>query len=962
MCGCACHPPNKLSTIDHRENVWLRLGAVVLALLTVAAVIFGVLNFQQRLLFDVPDDGVAWLDSPHGVQALYITPSSPAEHAGLKTGDLLLAINGTPIRRAVDVSPRLWAGGVWSQVHYQLERGGSRFETPMVLVPAPKPVTIENYLRIVGLFYLFIGLFIFVRRWNAARAVHFYIFCLVSFTLFSFHYTGKLNSFDWSVYWANVVARLLAPALLVHFSLVFPERSIRRRVWHRLGLLAVYLPMAILLLVHVDVATNLLGFVPSLPARMALDQLELGYLGIYFLLAAAIFMNSYRRAPSGVLRQQLKWITGGTLAGIVPFGLLYILPYSLGVVPQPWMNLSALSLALIPLCFAYAIIRYRLMDVDVIFKRGLAYTAATGGVVAVYVAMVALIGALFHTAWPSGLLGEVIAIVIAAFLFQPFRDWTQARLDRFFYRDRFNYRRTLMEFGRALTNEVHLEPMLVSVMDRISQTLLVDRLALFQEDAPDSGRFRLARSMGLHVTEAAAASLDLSFLSPGQPALARGYLFYESARAAREENASVRQSLEQLDLNYFIPCRIRDHTVAILGLGKTVDGDFLTTEDVELLFTIAGYMAIALDNAQLYSSLEQKAEQIERLKDFSENIVESLHVGVLAVDMDGRIESWNTQLEQLIGVPRHEAVAQSLDDVFPADLVAEIVARSEEDRVSSLYKFQLRNREGRTLVVNVSMAPLMGKSGERIGRLVLIDDITQRMSLEEQLLQTEKLTSLGLLAAGVAHEVNTPLAVISNYIQMLAKQFPADDPRHTLIEKIIKQTFRASEIVNNLLNFSRTGAAEFREVDLNAVIEETLSLTSHPLRTAHVEVIKNLNGDLPAVLGSGNRLQQVFLNLFLNARDSMPSGGMLEVRSGATNGHVEIEVSDNGLGIARENLTRIFDPFFTTKASGRGTGLGLSVSYGIIKEHAGKIEVRSTPGKGTSFRLEFPAARKAVHV
>jgi two-component system NtrC family sensor kinase len=135
----------------------------------------------------------------------------------------------------------------------------------------------------------------------------------------------------------------------------------------------------------------------------------------------------------------------------------------------------------------------------------------------------------------------VIAIVIAAFLFQPFRDWTQARLDRFFYRDRFNYRRTLMEFGRALTNEVHLEPMLVSVMDRISQTLLVDRLALFQEDAPDSGRFRLARSMGLHVTEAAAASMDLSFLSPASRRWRAAICSYESARAAREENASVRQ-------------------------------------------------------------------------------------------------------------------------------------------------------------------------------------------------------------------------------------------------------------------------------------------------------------------------------------------------------------------------------------------------------------------------------------
>ncbi len=213
----------------------------------------------------------------------------------------------------------------------------------------------------------------------------------------------------------------------------------------------------------------------------------------------------------------------------------------------------------------------------------------------------------------------------------------------------------------------------------------------------------------------------------------------------------------------------------------------------------------------------------------------------------------------------------------------------------------------------------------------------------------------------MAHEVNTPLAVISNYIQMLAKQIPSDDPRHNLIEKVIKQTFRASEIVNNLLNFSRTGAAEFREVDLNQVIEETLSLVSHPFRTAHVQVAQSLQGDLPSVLGSSNRLQQVFLNLFMNARDAMPSGGMLEVRSSATNGYVEVEVTDTGIGIQRESLTRIFDPFFTTKATGRGTGLGLSVSYGIIQEHAGKIEVRSTPGKGASFRLEFPTARKAVH-
>jgi signal transduction histidine kinase len=243
-----------------------------------------------------------------------------------------------------------------------------------------------------------------------------------------------------------------------------------------------------------------------------------------------------------------------------------------------------------------------------------------------------------------------------------------------------------------------------------------------------------------------------------------------------------------------------------------------------------------------------------------------------------------------------------------------------------------------------------------------MDDITQRIRLEEQLIQTEKLTSLGLLAAGVAHEVNTPLAVISNYVQMLAKQLPSGDPRHQLIEKVVKQTFRASEIVNNLLNFSRTGALEFTEVNLNSVVEETLSLIAHPLKTAHVRVTRNLQQELPPVLGSNNKLQQVFLNLFMNARDAMPAGGMVEVRTASNNGTVEIEITDTGSGIPRENLHRIFDPFFTTKSSGRGTGLGLSVSYGIIKEHSGKVDVRSTPDKGTSFRLEFPAARKAVHV
>jgi two-component system, NtrC family, sensor kinase len=950
----------------------MRLGAVTLALLSFAAIVFAVLNFQQSSRVVLPDDGASWMDTAHGVVASHVGTDSPAARAGIKPGDVLESIDGRPIGRGTDVARMLWRVGVWAEVPYQIRRAGQSFTLPLVTAPQKNPFT--DYLRLTALLYLAIGLFIFVRRWNAPRAIHFYVFCLTSFILYSFHPTFKVDAlghwstFDQEIYWGSAIALLLQSALLVHFALVFPER--RKRLAPVLAV--IYLLPALLFLLHLSVARGWFGFRPWLGARITLTQYELAYMALYFLAAGGIFLRRYLRAPSGILRQQLKWVTAGTFAGIVPFLAGYIGPYLwLGGAVPAWTKLCVLSLVLIPLCFGYAIIRYRLMDVDIIFKRGLAYTFATAGVVGVYFGTIALIGVLFHQRLTStGPGGEVIAIVVAAFLFQPIRDWVQARLDRFFYRDRLDYRRTLIEFGRTLTNEVRLDRLLSSALDRISQTLLVDRLAIFLEDPDAPGRFALSRSKG--GTPAAPEfgrgregkqgedGFDLSFLDPQRPALEQGCLFYESARTATKESESVRRTLELLQLNYFLPCRFHDRTVAILGLGKTVDGDFLSTEDLELLSTIAGYVAVGVENARLYESLEQKATQVERLKDFSESIIDSLKIGVVTVDLESRVESWNPPLEQILEVQRSEAMGRKLHDLLPSDLASEIRARSIDGHVSGIYKFPLNARGGRRFVVNVSIAPLVGKDGAQLGRLILLDDITQRVQLEEQIVQTEKLTSLGLLAAGVAHEVNTPLAVISNYIQMLAKQIPGDDPRQKTIDRIVNQTFRASEIVNNLLNFSRTGGLEFEELNLNSVLEETLTLVQHPFRTARVNVLRNYGSDLPTMLGSTTRLQQVFLNLFMNARDAMPEGGMLEVRTGARNGSVEVEVTDTGMGISPEHLSRIFDPFFTTKTSGRGTGLGLSVSYGIIKEHAGKVDVHSTPGKGTSFRLEFPVARKAA--
>jgi two-component system, NtrC family, sensor kinase len=193
---------------------------------------------------------------------------------------------------------------------------------------------------------------------------------------------------------------------------------------------------------------------------------------------------------------------------------------------------------------------------------------------------------------------------------------------------------------------------------------------------------------------------------------------------------------------------------------------------------------------------------------------------------------------------------------------------------------------------------------------------------------------------------------------MLAKQVNDDDPKSRLLEKIAKQTFRASEIVNSLLNFSRTSKSDLDDVDLNRVITDTISLIGHQLQKAGVTARMDLASELPPIKGNSNKLQQVFLNLVLNARDAMEGGGTLAIHSWSEGDTVRVDVSDTGQGIAPEHLARIYDPFFTTKQDRKGTGLGLSVTYGIVQEHGGSIDVQSEPGAGTLFHLEFPLARK----
>ncbi|MGD0444438.1 MAG: ATP-binding protein [Edaphobacter sp.] len=960
-----------------------RILAVVLALATVAACVLAAMNFKHENGLEVPTDGVWWVEANGGLRAERVAADSPGNKAGIRTGDILVSVNDQPTTRMASLGREMFRSGIWGRPTYSILRPvpesidlnrAVRLDIPVLL--APKDRSFNQYLRFIALVYLCIGIYVLFRRWTAPKSVHFYVFCLTSFVFYSFRSTGELGIFDWG----NMVAQALQPALFLHFAVSFSDNvpDPRNRFKRRLICSLIYVP-GIFLLGLQYTAIRFWSATELLVHR--LDQIALGYLALYYVIAAVVFRLRYRRAESGLERQQLKWLTRGTLLAVTPFTVLNVIPYLADwPVPTPLTKLAGLSLVILPLTFSWAIVRYRLMDVDLIFKRGVTYTLATASLVGFYFGIIALMAELVHTRLQSlGVWGLMAAVIVAGIVFEPLKRAIQARVDRVFDQKRFDYRETLVEFGRGLNSQTDLRALLDSIVEGLPQTLLVTRVAVFlaseNDGRPASQRFELAASHGLtnlHATDLRA--LDVRFLDFDRPG-ANNHIFLENPQQVLRLPEAQRHSAGRLDLNYYLPCRVANRegggtrTVAIIGLGRTDVGDFLSSEDMELLESLAGYIGIAIQNAQLYRRLEQKITEFESLKEFHENIVESINIGVFAVDLDDRIESWNTQMESMYEKGRGEVLHQPVSAVLPPEFVARFNSVRDEHGTHTLYKFKLTLPNGTARIANIAIAPLVTRNFVAVGRIILVDDITDRIQLEAQLTQSEKLSSIGLLAAGVAHEVNTPLAVISSYTQMLTKHMRGDERLAPVLEKITQQTFRASEIVNGLLNFSRTSGTEFTSVNLNELLGDTVTLLEHQFKTSQIRVETNFDPHLARIHGNQGKLQQVILNLMLNAKDAMfgTPNATLKVATFNGPGRVLVRIQDSGAGIEKEHLHRIYDPFFTTKTkpqdgAHKGTGLGLAVSYGIMQEHAGKIHVESELGIGTAFQLEFPSsgARPAI--
>jgi two-component system, NtrC family, sensor kinase len=408
------------------------------------------------------------------------------------------------------------------------------------------------------------------------------------------------------------------------------------------------------------------------------------------------------------------------------------------------------------------------------------------------------------------------------------------------------------------------------------------------------------------------------------------------------------------------------------------------SDHLDVLTMMAGNLALALKNAELYSTarlhsenlqsmVEQRTRELESQKRFMESIVDSLPIGLYVIDKDYSVTTWNRKRETgILGISRERVIGQNVLSVFSS--MSSDRLKTEFDHVFTTGQpFETQTASwssGEKRYYHLRKIPMSMDASAVSHVITLGEDITDRRRLEESVHTNEKLASIGKLAAGIAHEINNPLAAIAGCVEGLISRgqdqtlagVAAFEDFPAYLRIIDDEIFRCKGIISNLLDFSRNKDILKQEIRINDTLEQTLQLLGHHKSFKQLQVVKELDPECPSVVGNNGELRQVFLAMCINAMDAMNESGMLTIRT-ITEMHncqrfVRLQFQDTGVGIPPGNLNKIFDPFFTTKPVGKGTGLGLSICYGIVRSHEGFIKVESEVGKGSTFHILLPAKVK----
>src|SRR5438552_69076 len=903
------------------------LANALILIVTVALVVGAFASFQRkRSTFERID---FTFTRRNGVIAVKnVDPDSNAQRSGLRPGDEIWVIGDTPSNEVEGLQKTLRRIG--APVPMIVQRGHQAlkltYRVPELKIDYPYLI-----LSFIGFLYLAIGLFTLFRG-ERRESTLFYFVTLLSFVVYVYTPAGDIDFSYKLLQIVEEIATILLPPLTLNFFLLFPRPIVR----HKGLIAALYLPPALLALWDIDllILNNRVPIAAPYHSLELIQKWEIVHFAIYFTLAVVALAYTYRTAAA-VGKKQIKWIYLGMALGFLPFLLVYIVPYLVvGSVKPIYSTISILPLALIPLAFAVSILKYKLWDVEVVIKEVLAYSVTfIFGMVAFSTVNLILSHAIEEqSALERNFLAFTSGLIIAGVLI-PVKGRIESVIEMLVYRESYRHRRAMAEFAQELATFHDVHELIAMMRERMREALDIEKMNLFTREGRLLVIYEIEDILPRRVNIADFGSMP-----------ANGPMVLTEPRLP--DRTDLPWQLLRAGYRYVLPLPNRGELQGLLLLGTKRGEEPLSRDDLHLLESLTAPLALAIENSRLYGRLRRQLDEIRALKEYNENIIESSSSAIAVVAKDGTVLTANRAFWDLVG---GEGLDESISDMFPPyDELLRSHARSLDTQFTS--------RHGSEKEVTVTSSPLHAGDVADGARVLVIGDITERVRLERQLQEKERLASLGLLAAGVAHEVNTPLTGISSYAQLLLKDIPPDDPKYRLLKKMEQQSFRASTLVNNLLDLIANRPRARESVSVPVLIASTVALHEDLLKPKQLSVHVC---DIPQteVRGNFHDLQQVLTNVLLNARDAVGDHGNIWIEAEENGERVSIRVKDDGTGIPPELLGRIFEPLVTTKRGQGGTGLGLAITRRILHASDGDISVKSTPGKAAEFTISLPRSR-----
>jgi PAS domain S-box-containing protein len=654
----------------------------------------------------------------------------------------------------------------------------------------------------------------------------------------------------------------------------------------------------------------------------------------------------------GMERVQFKYLFFGLLVpGLLATITNLLIPLLFGT-SQFSQYGPLFSFAMIAL-IAHAIVRHRLLNIRLVIRRGVVLLLAVTIAGTIFVALLALTSTLvFSRSKDLPIWLELSLVLLIALLFQPLRRWIQTSLDRYLYRESYDYQRILREATTAIGSILDLKSLLNYVSDVLTRALRPELLAIYIRSADSSDYRRMTFSSFTPILPDASpdsvpsdGSSFLQLLIHSRPCLLRDDLRHDPS----PNTHAILHQLDTLQADLVLPIVHEERLTGFVVLGPKLSGDPYFSEDIDLLSTIIGQAAIALENARLY-------REVTLVNEYVTNIVASMESGVIAADPNGSVTLFNPSAERITGVSRH-TISSKMISRLPSALADPLAATLADGLPRFQAETLISGPSDHYVPISYATHALRDPHGHVLGVVGVFSDLTRLKQLETEKRRAERLASIGALASGIAHEIKNPLVAIKTFAELLPERFTEEDFRDDFSKVVIREIERIDDLVARLRGLAAPSVHPV-PLDLREPIEETLSLLRGQLEQKKIRVRRIYDKNLTAVAGDPAQLKQLFLNLFMNALEAMNRGGQLtiELQRGLHHGAPTVltKVSDTGSGIPESMLGKIFDPFVTTKP--RGSGLGLAICRGIADAHGATIRATNNlASKGSTLTVEFPA-------